>query len=70
MKPTSNAFLLLLLTAIVGLVGLLFVVWILQAWRRNLQRGTPKPPGGPGADTWQTAGQRLELDDVEGDDRN
>ena len=70
MNPKSNAFLLLMLTALIGLVGLVLVLWLLQAWRRGLRRGKPKGRRGAGEDPWQTAGQRLQLDDVERDERS
>lgn len=70
MDPTSRAILLLIFTATVSLVGLVFVVWLFQAWRRGLRRGKPKLPGGPGADSWQIAGQRLRLDDADRDEQS
>jgi hypothetical protein len=70
MSSPPNAFLLLLLTAIAGLAGLFFMIWLFQVWRRGLQRGKPKSPGGPGVDAWQTAGQRLKLDDASDDKQN
>ena len=70
MGQTSGAVLLLLL--FLGVLALLLVSWVLvswsfQVWRRSLRHSPDREKVDFDQDPWSEAGQRLQVDEDEGD---
>jgi hypothetical protein len=70
-QSPSRGLVMVMLLAVAGLIAVGLLMWIFQVWRRSLRRGgPPRGGGGPGADVWATAGQRLRVDEAERDEDN
>ena len=66
----SSAMMLLMLVAVVGLMGIMLMLWALQLWRRSLRGSLRRRRKHADEDPWVLAGQRLKLDEAEGDDES
>lgn len=59
---------LLLLALVVGIAGVVFIMWMMQVWRRSLARRAQRRPARvDDLDPWQLAALRLDASDETAD---